>query len=215
MHVYRVVLTGWVTSFRHPQLVTGMQPSLPLPPPSTIYGLVSAVVGYWINPEDCPLAYVFHSEGKAKDLESIYQFSKSNIAKSNVIMREWLTDWQLWLYFTDRKLAESFGAPVFPLILGRQQELAHVVTETSGQVFQEVDLKQTPTTLVGTVVPFPFGDTAGMVMALPLAMSPDLPRQAIGVRPWLLIKEPSKINHENVFHDPQLEQGVYFIGGRN
>lgn len=211
---YRVALNGWTASFRHPQLVTGMQPTLPLPPPSTIYGLVSAAAGFWVDPEDCSLAYVFHSQGKARDLETIYQFSKSNDAKSNVILREWLTDWQLWLYFRERRWAESFQEPVFPLMLGRQQELAHVVTHRDGQVLQEVNLEQAPTTLYGTAVPFPFWEVAGMVMALPLAMSPELPRQAIGVRPWQLVKERTKTAAESVLHDPQLEQGVYFIGGR-
>ena len=212
MRAYRVVLNGWTASFRHPQLVTGMQPTLPLPPPSTVYGLASAAAGHWINPQDCQLAYIFESQGQARDLETIYQFSKSNDAKSNVVIREWLTDWRLWLYFTKREWAENFGNPVFPLVLGRQQELAHVVTDASGSVVQEVDLEQTPTTLVGTAVPFPFWDAAGMVMALPLAMSPDLPRQAIGVRPWQLVKEPFRTEAADVLHDSQLGQGVYFIG---
>lgn len=213
MRAYRVTLNGWTASFRHPQLVTGMQPTLPLPPPSTVYGLVSAAAGRWVNPRDCPLAYVFESQGKARDLETIYQFSRSNDAKSNVVLREWLTDWQLWLYFTKREWAEHFNDPVFPLVLGRQQELAHVVTDFAGSTIQEIDLEHSPTTLVGTVVPFPVWEAAGMVMALPLTMSPDLPRQAVGVRPWQLIKEPFKTEAENVLHDPQLSQGVYFIGG--
>ena len=212
MRAYRVALNGWAASFRHPQLVTGMQPTLPVPPPSTVYGLVSAAAGYWVNPVDCQLAYVFVAQGRAQDLETIYQFSKSNSAKSNVVMREWLTDWRLWLYFAERTWAENFDNPVFPLVLGRQQELAHVVTDSNG-VVQEVELEQAPTTLTGTAVPFPMWDAAVMVMALPLTMSPDLPRQAIGVRPWQLIKEPLRTQADAVLHDPQLSQGVFFIGG--
>ena len=211
---YRVALNGWTASFRHPQLVTGMQPTLPLPPPSTVYGLVAAAAGHWVDPQACPLAYVFEAQGQTRDLETIYQFSRSNDAKSNVVVREWLTDWQLWLYFRERTWAESFENPVFPLVLGRQQELAHVLADGSGNVVGEVELERTPTTLFGTAVPFPFWDAAGMVMALPLAMSPDLPRQAIGVRPWQLIREPVKTEVNTVLHDPQLGHGVYFIGGR-
>lgn len=210
---YRVALNGWTASFRHPQFVTGMQPTLPLPPPSTIYGLVSAAAGYWVDPDNCSFAYVFVSQGKAKDLETIYQFKTSNNAKSNVILREWLVNWQLWLYFKEKAWAEKFKNPVYPLVMGRQQELAHVNTSEGGQVVKKVRLEHTSTTLFGTIVPFPFWEAAGMVVALPLVMSPGLPRQALGVRPWQFIKEPFETNADNVLHDAQLNHGVYFIGG--
>jgi CRISPR-associated protein Cas5t len=212
MQTYRVKLSGWTASFRHPQLVTGMQPTLPVPPPSTIYGLVASAAGQWVNPAQCSLAYVFESKGTATDLETIYQFSKSDDAKSNVILREWLCDWQLWLYFKDRAWAKRFEEPVFPLVLGRQQELAHVEIQEDS-IVKEVSLEQAPTTLRGTTVPFPFWEVAGMVMALPLAMSPTLPRQAVGVRPWQLLRESTKVTSPDVWHDAELSQGVYFLGG--
>lgn len=211
MRTYRVKLNGWTASFRYPQFVTGMQPTLPLPPPSTVYGLVAAAVGQWVDPQVCRLAYVFKHEGKARDLETIYQFSKSNSAGSNVIFREWLTDWQLWLYFEQSEWANAFIEPVFPLLLGRQQELAHV----EGVQPETVVLEEASTTLYGTAVPFPFWSAAGIVMALPLVMSAELPRQAIGVRPWQLIHEPVKLQHEGVWHDPELKHGVYFLGDQN
>src|SRR5215203_101760 len=114
-----------------------MQPSLPLPPPSTVYGLVAAAAGHWIDPQECRLAYVFESNGEARDLETIYQFSRSSSAGSTVVLREWLTDWHLWLYFSERSWAECFDQPVFPLTLGRQQELAHVEADADGSAVQE------------------------------------------------------------------------------
>lgn len=212
MRSFRVALNGWTASFRHPQLVTGMQPTLPLPPPSTIYGLVSAAVGHWVNPEECQVAYVFQANGSAQDLETIYQFSNSASAGSTVIIREWLTDWRLWLYFAERTWAEAFESPCFPLTLGRQQELAHV-EPVEESVIQEIELTQSPTTLQGTAVHFPSLEASGMVVALPLVMSPELPREALGVRPWLLVREPTRIESPELLHDEELEQGVYFLGG--
>lgn len=213
MRAFRIALNGWTASFRHPQLVTGMQPTLPLPPPSTIYGLVAAATGRWVDPEECRLAYVFQSSGSARDLETIYQFGNSASAGSNVVLREWLTDWRLWLYFAERAWADPFEEPVFPLTLGRQQELAHVEAGTDGFVVQEVNLTQTPTLLRGTAVPFPSLSAAGVVMALPLVMTPDLPRRAVGVRPWLLLREPVRTESPELWDDGELGQGVYFIGG--
>ena len=77
LRCYSVRLSGWTASFRHPQFVTGAQPTLPLPPPSTIYGLIAAAAGGWVDPEECRMAYVFQSEGSARDLEKIYQSQRA------------------------------------------------------------------------------------------------------------------------------------------
>jgi CRISPR-associated protein Cas5t len=213
VRAFRVALNGWTASFRHPQLVTGMQPTLPLPPPSTVYGLVAAAAGRWVDPDDCSLAYVFESSGRARDLETIYQFGNSASASSNVVLREWLADWKLWLYFAESSWAASFEEPVFPLTLGRQQELAHVEANAGGLVVQEVELSRAPTVLRGTAVPFPSLEAAGVVMALPLVMTTDLPRRAVGVRPWLLLREPVRTRSPELWHDEDLGHGVFFIGG--
>lgn len=214
MKSYRVCLNGWTASFRHPQLVTGAQPTLPLPPPSTIYGLIAAASGRWVDPDECRMGYVFRSSGNARDLEKIYQFQKSSSASSTVIYRDWLTDWRLCLYFTEPKWAENFLSPVFPLTLGRQQELAHVETGESEETVSEIELQSERTVLGGTVVPFPkFPEAFGLVMALPLVMSPDLPRQAIGVRPWLMVKDEARIENPEIWRDGELGHGVYFLGG--
>lgn len=80
---------------------------------------------------------------------------------------------------------------------------------------REIKLLQSKTLLKGTVIPFPapFGGPSGLVMALPTVMSPDLPRQAMGVRPWLLVREDSKVDSPEVWHDEESGHGVYFVGG--
>ena len=42
MKVLRVHITGWVSSFRNPLFISGFQPTLPLPPLSALYGLLTA-----------------------------------------------------------------------------------------------------------------------------------------------------------------------------
>ncbi len=78
---------------------------------------------------------------------------------------------------------------------------------------REVELSRSKTVLKGTAVPFPFEGASGLVMALPMVMSPDLPRQAIGVRPRLLVREDSKVDSPEVWHDDEFGHGVYFVGG--
>ncbi len=49
MKAYRIHLTSWTASFRYPNLISGYQPSLVVPPLATIYGLISAAAGDYIS----------------------------------------------------------------------------------------------------------------------------------------------------------------------
>ena len=40
MQLLRVGLSGWTASFRYPAFISGFQPTLPVPPLSTIYGIL-------------------------------------------------------------------------------------------------------------------------------------------------------------------------------
>ena len=105
MKVLRVHINGWVASFRNPLFISGFQPTLPLPPLSTLYGLLSAARGDWVTPDDASIGFIFQSQGKAEDLETVYEFfyktatkMKPNVAKSNVCKREFLVSPELYLY---------------------------------------------------------------------------------------------------------------------
>ena len=45
MKYLRILIEGWTASFRYPAFISGFQPTLPVPPLSTIYGLLSAAKG--------------------------------------------------------------------------------------------------------------------------------------------------------------------------
>ena len=64
MRVLRVHLMGWTASFRYPIFVTGYQPTLPVPPVSTIYGLISAAKGEYVIPEQTKVGYVIKVKRK-------------------------------------------------------------------------------------------------------------------------------------------------------
>ena len=105
MDIYRIHLTGWTASFRYPTFVSGFQPTLPVPPLSTIYGLLSAANGTIIIPGDIPVGYVFRSEGKAVDLETVYELEENLKAKTNIVRREILFQPELYLYIPEKSLA--------------------------------------------------------------------------------------------------------------
>ena len=128
MKVLRVHITGWVSSFRNPLFISGFQPTLPLPPLSALYGILTAAKGDWVTPHDAAIGFVFHSQGKAVDLETIYEFGGKLDAKSNINRREFLVQPELYLYTPEIWLKEAFERPRYPLLLGRSSDLATVKT---------------------------------------------------------------------------------------
>lgn len=192
MKVYRVTLKGWVASFRYPIFVTGFQPTLPVPPYSTIYGIVSAACGRKVTPEDIPVWYVFKSEAKGTDLETIYELSAKTTlrAKSNVVKREFLINPELHIYIQNKKLAENFRNPHYPLLIGRSTELAFA------EEIKEVELKLNEGEFIlgGTLLPFPpLWPLNGIVQALPTHFSDTFPRKPLGTRPFFLVKNFQKL----------------------
>ena len=81
MKGYRITLSSWTASFRYPNLISGYQPSLVVPPLSTIYGLISAAAGNMCRPVNLAVGYVFKFEHQAIELETIYQFNKNPLPR--------------------------------------------------------------------------------------------------------------------------------------
>src|SRR5205085_2491236 len=128
MKVARIFIRGWTASFRYPIFISGFQPTLPVPPLSTIYGLLSAAKGELVTPSDTTVGFVFQSQGRAVDLESIYELHATPLrANTNVVKRELLYEPELFLYITDLTFVDYFRLPNYPLLLGRSTELAMVV----------------------------------------------------------------------------------------
>ena len=219
MKVVRIHISGWTASFRYPTFVSGFQPSLPVPPLSTIYGLLSAAKGQSVTPEDTAVGYVFQSKGKAVDLETIYELQDSALqAKSNVIRREILFEPELFLYLPELSFADYFKTPFYPLLLGRSTELAMV------SKILILDLEEKQNVRVGGSI-FPFSSDlkiSGKLQALPTHFTEDIPRQARGTQPFCLIETDfsgkslnlrPQIYQQPIHCDTEKDWGIYFYGG--
>jgi len=141
LEAIRVDLEGPVASFRYPHFLIGRQPTYPMPPPSTIYGLISAALGHFPDPESLRFAYRFECERhRIDDVETIWfvqpntatrdKAAQKNLeAQSNVLPREWLLHPHLTLYVISDELQalhQAFRSPCYILTLGRSQELVSV-----------------------------------------------------------------------------------------
>ena len=187
MKVYRIEISSWTAGFRFPNMISGFQPCLRVPPISAVCGLLSAAVGRLVPPQEFEFAYVFQYESTAIDLETIYQFGLQgkptlrNVT-SNVLRREFLTSAKLTLYLKNQSFVEALKMPYYPLLLGRSGDLAGV------RCISEVDLEPvSELNLAGTVVPFVGYRLAAPIQALPTHFSADFPRRNLGTQPFYLL----------------------------
>ncbi|MGI8669441.1 MAG: type I-B CRISPR-associated protein Cas5b [Aridibacter sp.] len=215
MKVARIHIRGWTASFRYPAFISGFQPTLPVPPLSTIYGILSAAKGELVTPNETKVGFVFYSQAKAVDLETIYELHDTPLrANTNIVKREFLYNPQLFLYVEDLNFVEYFRTPHYPLLLGRSTELAMVV---KSELFE---LEERNESKVGGSV-FPFGiktGLAGIIQALSTHFTNEIPRRAVGTRPFYIIetdfsgksvnKRPQNFKGK-IFYDKEFDWGVY------
>jgi CRISPR-associated protein Cas5t len=199
MRVARVNITAAITSFRYPHFLVGRQVSYDMPPPSTIYGHIVSAVGDWINPTPLRFAYTFSFASKGSDLEYQHIISRGPPDKltreQSASFRDWraqnplsvggsvqptlhdfLFQAELTLYLAPATLASAFRSPVFPVVLGRSQDLACVVS------VEEMELQTvTGAYFESMLVPFswrtktPFGTT----VLMPRFISPPPEREPV------------------------------------
>ncbi len=199
MKTYRIKISSWTASFRYPNLISGFQPTLDVPPISTVLGLINAAAGKYLEYTQLTIGYYFEYEAKATDLETIYQIElkitntgsyPSKSAKSNVINREFLYNCYLYIYLQDRELVEYLRHPYFSLFLGRSGDLATV------EKIEEVELvgNSMPENIKGQVIPFTGNYLPGEIQALPKYFTNSIPRNNLGTEPYSVISYNSGNN---------------------
>jgi len=210
MKAFRIKINSWTSSFRYPNLMSAFQPTLEVPPVSTIMGLVNAASGFYVNQKEIQLGYYFCFGSKAVDLETIYQISihktkkeqyPENSAISNVIQREFLYDCQLFLYLIDEELVSFFRHPVYQLLLGRSADLAGI------ESIEEVELQEVSNARIsGQVVPFNGNYLAGQIQALPKYFTNTIPRKNLGTEPYSVISYNNPVDSKLKGFKPDLKE---------
>ena len=203
MKYLRILIEGWTASFRYPAFISGFQPTLPVPPLSTIYGLLSAAKGELVTPDETNVGFVFTSDAKAVDLETVYELKGLKGNKSNVAKREFLFNPSLYLYIDNLEFKKYFKNPTYPMLLGRSSDLA-IISE-----IKEIDLEMKNNVKLGkTILPFGTDGAFGIIQALPTHFSDSIPRKAIGTKPYLLMNQFFNYSGDCYF-DSELDWGVW------
>jgi CRISPR-associated protein Cas5t len=189
MRVFKIDITAWTSSFKYPNLISGFQPTLEVPPLSTVLGLINAASGKYLRYDKLKIGYYFEFAAKQIDLETIYQIElhergyPKNSTKTNVINREFLFDNHLIIYIQEKAIADYFQLPVYPLLLGRSNDLATVNN------IEEIELTEVETAnkIKGQIVPFAGNYLPGLIQPLPKYFSDTIPRNNLGTEAYSVI----------------------------
>ncbi|MFD2569989.1 type I-B CRISPR-associated protein Cas5b [Spirosoma soli] len=192
MKLYTIDLTSWTASFRYPNLISGFQPTLEVPPISTVLGLINAAAGRYLPHQQLTIGYYFQYGAKCVDLETIYQIEvdkrtgqPNNNVNTNIMRREFMFDTFLRIYTNQSAIAGYFRQPYFPLVMGRMNDLATVERISDEAIdFAEVT---NATQIRGQVVPFTKNYLPGTIQALPKYFTDTIPRQNIGTEPYSVL----------------------------
>lgn len=173
--------------------------TLPVPPLSTVYGLLSAACGQDVDPERVWVAYRFQAEAQAEDLEKIVKFSErgpewdAKMAQvgSMPIRRQFLVNAVLDLYVpAEEPLLHALRSPRYPLVLGRSQDVAYV--ERLGRVVLEPCQDGE---VQGVLLPFPSPGVRSLVYSLPTYLPTHPPRRPLSVKPFQLVEHRQRVRH--------------------
>ncbi len=140
MDALRIELFAPVASFRDP-MFPGVSRTLPVPPPSTVRGMLAAATG---DPTDLgmPFGYAAHADGRGIDAETYHPIAadgsnpavggRVRFGKGGATLRErpFLTHLRVTLWVpggAGRTLETALARPTWALRLGRSQDLAHLV----------------------------------------------------------------------------------------
>jgi CRISPR-associated protein Cas5t len=197
--------------------MSAFQPTLEVPPVSTIMGLINSATGFYVNQKEIIIGYYFKYYCKAVDLETIYQISihktkkekyPENVTISNVIQREFLYDCQLFLFLVDEELVSCFRQPAYQLLLGRSGDLAGI------ESIKELELLEVKNARIGgQVVPFIGNYLPGQIQALPKYFSNTIPRKNMGTEPYSVISYNNPVNSQLTGYRPEMEEfnsDIYF-----
>ncbi|MDI6766839.1 MAG: CRISPR-associated protein Cas5 [Bacteroidota bacterium] len=176
-----IKIRGWTATFRLPFLYSGTGLTSPVPPYSTILGMIGNIAAREIYPKDVGrMGYIFRSDGMAMDLERTVRFNVKNgrfepnpeKKRYGIVNRQFHVNPLLDLYIENIDLAEVFENPKNPPALGRSQDLCWIETMKDGEntgrnycIVEVLPVKEAA--ISGTLVPFPQEGAGGIIILLP------------------------------------------------
>lgn len=204
MKLLHVNIAGWTATFRIPLLYSGTGLTSPVPPYSTLFGLIGNVCGREVKPNETRLGYIFKGEGTAIDLETSHRLEmKNGILKEQkqtaVAKRQFILKPMLDLYLDNLEFKHWFDYPQNPPCLGRSQDVAWI---NDVEIVDAVPVSEG--FVKGTLLPFSESPVPGLLLLLPDYFDNSLTgfsREIGKLRTYVAIKHgsPVKVSRENLY----------------
>ncbi|MFH1472135.1 MAG: CRISPR-associated protein Cas5 [Nanoarchaeota archaeon] len=216
MKLLHVNITGWTATFRLPLAYSGPGLTSPLPPYSTLLGLIGSVCGREVKHNETRIGYTFSGKGTATDMETSHRLKMENgILKEQkqtaVAKRQFIIKPALDIYLDNLEFKHCFEYPQNPPCLGRSQDIAWVT------LVEEVDAEPISEGIVrGTLVPFSESPVAGLILPLPDYFNNSqtgFTREIGKLRTYVAVKynAPVKISRENLYKIGNDDENIIFM----
>jgi len=214
MDAVKVVLKSSTASFRVPYFLA-FQKSLPVPPISTVIGIISCALGERVRLQGLHfLGYIFTYEGIACDVWTAHMWGRSasggvKYAGTNIIPREVLSNARLTLYLPVKELWKGiFWRPSGMLSLGRNEDLAYVEVPPKVVKLEKVSRGE----VRGVLLPKELGGV-GQALRLPIYFSQTKPRTPVATGLFFVIDAYSPVYIEDpndmwLYKDTETEENV-------
>ncbi len=168
MKLLHINIKAWTATFRLPLLYSGTRLTSPMPPYSTLLGLLGAVTGREVKPHETRIGFIFKSAGTAIDLETTQRLwvdDKGRLKPQKdrgIAKRQFHIKPELDLYLSDLSFKGYFEYPANSPCLGRSQDLVWI------ERVEEIEVEPVQEGIVrGTLIPFPEPSAAGLILLLP------------------------------------------------
>jgi CRISPR-associated protein Cas5t len=224
MKLLHVRLAGWTATFRLPLIYSGTGLTAPMPPYSTLLGLVGNLLGRQIEPHETRIGYVFRSSGTSYDLETTrrLEMQKDGRLKSQTVpgiaKRQFHTNPILDLYLDNTSFREAFEYPANAPCMGRSQDLAWLTEIAPSTRVEEVEAEPRTEGIVrGTLIPFPQPGATGVILPLPDYINNDqtgFTREVGRVSKFQAVRyeTPARIARPDLFHaDGMADDEVVYL----
>lgn len=215
MKILHIFIKAWTATFRLPLLYSGTGLTSPLPPYSTLLGLIGTVAGREINFTETSIGFVFKSSGTAIDLETTHRLFMDNKGMlkqkkdTGIAKREFHINPELDLYLDKLSYKKYFEYPKNSLCLGRSQDLAWIKNVEEIEVDEVKEGK-----IRGTLVPFPEPNAAGLILLLPdyfnnsdFGYTREIGK--LGKYQAVKYEAPANIKRENLYKIQKTDEVIY------
>jgi CRISPR-associated protein Cas5t len=206
MKLLHVRLEGWTATFRLPLIFSGTALTAPVPPYSTLLGLMGNLAAREIKPHETRIGYKFQSVGTSYDLETTRRLElDKNTGRlkaqrvPGIATRQFHVRPELDLYLDNLNMREVFERPANAPCLGRSQDVAWI------KEVEEVEAEPSDEGVVrGTLIPFPQPGASGQILNLPDYFHNDqrgYTRSVGRMAKFLAVRyeTPARIKRENLF----------------